>query len=184
MDTAFLLSIADNDYQLPAQYSIEEVTGELLANIGIPDPEQRELVYDILSQWILDQRYSPDMLHSLIEHLLRNLYVGLGEQGTDSVFIRSFSVLLLGETVNLDNEVPYLTSEEVHAIADFALDYLRREQDKREFVEGKGWAQALEHGQFCFSDLLASRQLSTAKIAIIRHELDAILTDKAGDGAP
>jgi len=184
MDTAFWSSIADNDYQFPDQYSIEDLTGELLANIGNPDSDQRELVYDILSQWILDQRYSPDMLRSLIEQLLRNLYVGLGEQGTDSVFTRSFSILLLGETVNLDNEVPYLTSEEVHAIADFALDYLRREQDKREFVEGKGWAQALEHGQYCFSDIVASRHLSSAKVAIIRHELDAILMDKTGDEAP
>lgn len=181
MDTAFLLSIADNDYQLPDQYSIEEVTGELLANIGIPDPEQRELVYDILSQWILDQRYSPDMLHSIIGQLISNLQVGLGERGTDSVFTRSFSVLMLGETVNLDNEVPYLTSEEVHGIAEAAYNYLRDEQDTREYVEGKGFAQAREHGRYCFSDVLQSPHFSEEERATISQALEAIIPENGTD---
>ena len=179
MNTELWRWIQDNNYELPAGYALDQLTAELMANIGNPDSQMREFVYDILSQWVLDQRYAADDLRALIGQLLDNLQVGLGEQDTDTVFTRSFSILLLGEMVNLDNEVPYLSSEDVHAIAEMALNYLRGEQDTREYVEGKGWAQAREHGRFCFSDLLPSRYFSDEERAILERELAAIMPDDA-----
>jgi hypothetical protein len=183
MNIEFWRAIQDSDYQIPEGYTIEQLTETLMSNIGTPHEEMRELAYDILSEWVLSQRYTPDVLRSMIKRLIANLQVGLGEKGTDSVFTRSFSVLLLGETVNLDNEDRYLTGEEVHAIAEAALNYLRAERDTRKFVaEGKGWAQALRHGRYCFKDILRSPHFSEGERASISQTLKVTLGDEYREG--
>jgi hypothetical protein len=175
MDAAFLTSIQDNDYQIPDSYTLEQLTEALFANIGTPNEEVREDVYDVLSEWILSQKYTADALRKIIKRLIANLQVGLGETKTDTVFTRSFSVLLLGETVNLDNDEPYLTREEVHGIAEAVLNYVREERDKRDFVKGKGWAHAYKHVQYCLQDVLRSSHFSEDERQHILQAVNAIL---------
>ncbi|MFN8420932.1 MAG: DUF2785 domain-containing protein [Anaerolineae bacterium] len=160
IDAQFWRSIQEHDFAIPDGYALADLTAALIAQIGTPDADLRELTYDILSEWILSGKYTPADLRQLIAAFIANLQIGLGEKDTDSVFTRSFSVLLLGETINYDNEAEYLTQDEVQLIVAAVLDYQAREQDWRDQVGGKGWAHAREHIKLCFTDILDSRYVS------------------------
>ena len=57
-----------------------------------------------------------------------NLNKGLGENGTDTIFLRTFSALILAELIHCDNKQPYLTQNEVLDVLEKALTYLLAEQ--------------------------------------------------------
>jgi hypothetical protein len=75
---------------------------------------------------------------------------GLGENGTDSVFLRSFSLLWLACIVDYDNKNQILSGKEVDLILERTVKYASLEKDTRGLVESKGWAHAVAH----LSDLL------------------------------
>ncbi len=57
--------------------------------LGSPDPEQRDgIAYPALATWI-DRGVYDDLLVGLGDGMAAGLTVGLGEDGTDSVFRRS-----------------------------------------------------------------------------------------------
>lgn len=78
---------------------------------------------------------------------------GIGEVGTDSVFLRAFSVLVLAAVIAVDEArrgaeiggAPFLAGDHVLDWLDRGLAYLRAERDRRGYVPGKGWAQAAAH---------------------------------------
>ena len=55
--------------------------------------------------------------------LAENLKHGLGEQGTDTVFLRTFSALVLAELVYHHNKHPFLEEADVRQILEQALAY-------------------------------------------------------------
>lgn len=136
-------SIQDNDFALPAKHDLDVLTGILIAQIGIPDADIREITYDILSEWILRGRYSSTALIAMIDTLTQNLQIDIAQEQGDGVFLRSYSALLLGEIVNYDNEAAVLDGKDVKAIFTALLHYLGDERDTRALVEGKGWAHAV-----------------------------------------
>ncbi len=84
MDKEIWQTIVDNDYMLPPQQSITELTPELLANLESTDPERREQSATVLEKWLNRGYYSPDELSHTIAQLSNNLTVDLGEQGTSA----------------------------------------------------------------------------------------------------
>jgi hypothetical protein len=103
MDKTFWQSIIDNDYTVPPGYSIETLTPGLLSLLGSPDHDLREgPAYAILDAWIHRGNYSRPDLWNMATQLLHNLTVGLGEQHSDTIFLRSFSLLILSEIVYYD----------------------------------------------------------------------------------
>jgi hypothetical protein len=89
--------------------------------------------------------FSKEEIRVHVNELLDNLSNGIGDMETDSVFLRTFSVLLLAEIVHNDNKKPVLEKDQIQAILAKGLWYLEAEKDPRGHIPIKGWAHALAH---------------------------------------
>ncbi|GEM45276.1 DUF2785 domain-containing protein [Deinococcus cellulosilyticus] len=139
--------VIDQDHQLPHGISLQEATRELLGFLSSTDPFLRDTVgYFTLSAWIERELYSPAELSNMLTWAGENLRLGLGTSGHDSVFLRSFSALILSEVVALDARKPFLNEAERNAAFEKTLHYLSEECDLRGYLPEKGWAHAVAHG--------------------------------------
>lgn len=181
MDRTFWRVIANDENALPQGEWVAELTPELLSWLGSTDAELRdEFSYGILRAWIERHQFKPDQLRSMAVQMTANLQIGLGEVSTDSVFLRTYSALVLMEIVAYDNGNPFLDPPEVSDLLDAALDYLRQECDLRGYVIGPGWANAIGHTADLLMMLSRSPHLDAAALERI---LDAI-ADKLLAPAP
>ena len=170
MDRSFWRVIANDENALPQGEWVAELTPELLAWLGSTDPELRdEFAYRILAAWIERGQYGPEQLRGMAKQMTANLEAGLGEEGTDSVFLRTYSVLILMEVVAHDNADPFLDPADLDGYLEAALGYLRRERDLRSWVPGPGWANAVGHTADLLMMLARSPHLGSG-------ELERILT--------
>ena len=178
MDTAFWKSILDADGAVPDGYTVAQLTPELLGLLGSTDSRLRDGVgYTLLATWLARERYTPAEVWAMAERLLIDQSVGLGDQATDTIFLRSFSALVLAEIVHRDNKDSLLDQRQVHTILDAALAYLPAEQDLRGYVPGKGWAHAVAHTADLLWVLSSSRHIETG-------DLERILQAIAAKAAP
>jgi len=165
MDRSFWRVIANDENALPQGEWVAELTPELLGWLGSTDPELRdEFAYRILAAWIERGQYTPDQLRTMAKQMMANVETGLGEEGTDSVFLRTYSVLILMEIVALDNASPFLDQADLDGFLETALGYLRRERDLRSWVPGPGWANAVGHTADLLMMLARNLQLGTAEL--------------------
>jgi hypothetical protein len=172
VDRSFWRVIANDENALPQGEWVAELTPELLGWLGSTDPELRdEFAYRILAAWIERGQYAPDQLRTMAKQMTANLEAGLGEEGTDSVFLRTYSVLILMEIVALDNASPFLDRGDLDGFLETAVGYLRRERDLRSWVPGPGWANAVGHTADLLMMLARSPHLGAAELQRI---LDAI----------
>ena len=63
--------------------------------------------------------------------------------GTDTVYLRTYSVLILMEIVAFDNANPFPDQADLDGFLEAALGYRLRERDLRSWVPGPGWANAM-----------------------------------------
>ena len=172
MDRSFWRVIANDENALPQGEWVAELTPELLGWLGSTDPELRdEFAYRILAAWIERGQYGADQLRTMAKQMTANLEAGLGEQGTDSVYLRTYSVLILMEIVAFDNANPFLDQADLDGYLEAALGYLLRERDLRSWVPGPGWANAVGHTADLLMMLARSPHLGTTELQRI---LDAI----------
>ncbi|HEX2994007.1 MAG TPA: DUF2785 domain-containing protein [Anaerolineales bacterium] len=160
---------AENEFRPPAQEELSELVPAMLYHIGSTDSVLRDdLIYSAFATWITD--------HDAIEHeQLRNmlpivldevhLLYKVGEQDTDSVFTRAFSVLLLPLLLITQRAHPFLSPSEIYQVKEKLLYYLRNEKDRRGFVDGKGWAHATAHGADALDDLAQCPEMNKADLA-------------------
>src|SRR6476661_3931578 len=88
---------------VPSDRPLDDLTAELTRMLGSPDPAVRDgLAYPTLATWI-DRGVYDDLLVGLGDGMAAGLRVGVGEIDTDTVFRRSFSVLVLAECIERDN---------------------------------------------------------------------------------
>jgi hypothetical protein len=147
LEKAFWQGIIDADYAMPAEHTISELTPELLSLLGSTDLHLRDgIAYSILERWISHDLYTTAELRAMTKQLGENLKHGLGEQGTDTVFLRTFSALVLAELVYHHNKHPFFEEADVRHILEQALAYYLAEQDLRGYVPGPGWAHSSAHG--------------------------------------
>jgi hypothetical protein len=146
MDKDFWTSISRNDYRIPEGHTLDNLADILLGYFGSSDPELRDdIAYIVYANWLKREMYSSDTIKSHVQRLLSNLEKGIGESGSDTVFLRAFSILLLAEIVHTDNKKPLLDKELAKTILETGIWYLGAERDPRGFVPAKGWAHALTH---------------------------------------
>lgn len=166
MDKDLIKSIMDSDYQIPEDYSIEELTPQLLQNLGSTDSDIREGTLEILYSWIVAGHYSPEKMREMGEKFVENLHHGLGLQNDDSVFLRAFSVLELGGIVDYDESCannltegkdPFLSREIIMDWYSHVKDYMLQERDIRGFVTHKGWAHSVAHASDMMRNFARSR---------------------------
>lgn len=159
-----------NGYALPDWGDLQNLTAELVGILGSTDPVLRdEIAYATLATWVGEGRYSQDALQALGERMVRNLEVGLGEEGTDTVFLRAFSVLILGEVVAIDAKQPQLPPVLLDDWRGRAIAYLLAEQDERGFVPGRGWAHAAAHTADCLGAFAAHPRTTAEGLLDLLH---------------
>lgn len=154
-------------YALPGDRSLDDLTAELVAMIGDPDPEVRDgIAYSVLSTWLSVGVYD-DLLTGFGDGVTEGLFVGLGEQGTDSVLRRSFSALLLAETVRRDETARVAHSDTIFRWGDRAASWFVRERDLRSKVSDHSWAHAVAHGADLLAALARSRHFGKLELTVL-----------------
>jgi hypothetical protein len=152
-----LLALVQADYQISESDDLDALLQAMIVHIGALDPELRDdLIYTTFFQLIHRQQVlTPQQLRRLLQQVLddEHLFYGIGEQGTDSVFTRAFSVLLLPLLLIVHRRQAYLGVAEITEVWEKLLRFMREEQDRRGFVEGKGWAHAIAHAADALDDL-------------------------------
>jgi len=144
-----LIEIRDNDYNVPDGTDVDSIIADMLKFIGHTDAELRDkLIEKTFMQWgEYKGIISPEKMKEILGVCLSNthLFYGIGENGTDSVFTRSFSSLVVSVAFCMQDEKPFLSAEEVNKIKETVLHYISLEKDYRGYVDGKGWAHAVAH---------------------------------------
>ena len=162
---------AQNDFHLSEKADVSEIIPDMLNHIGSIDSYLRDdLIYSAFGTWILrDNVIDREQLRVILPKILneQHLLYKLGEQNTDSVFRRSFSVLLLPLLLIAHRSQPFLTAPEIHQVKDKLLYYLGHEKDRRGFVSEKGWAHAIAHAADTLDDLAQCSELDKSDLAKI-----------------
>ncbi|HEX7738123.1 MAG TPA: DUF2785 domain-containing protein [Marmoricola sp.] len=173
MVPAFWQAVVADGLKVPEGRALDEMTVELTEMLGSPDPDVRDgLAYPVLATWIDDGVYD-DLLTGLGDGMAVGFERGLGGSGTDDVFGRSYSALVLAECVERDTHAGLVPTETILRWGDRIASWLMAERDQRGFVPKKGWAHAIAHGADAIGALARSPKLG-------RNEL-TVLLDVIGD---
>ncbi|MFM9278180.1 DUF2785 domain-containing protein [Paenibacillus jiagnxiensis] len=150
----------------------------MMNHIGSTDAVLRdELIYSLLSEWVLADLFSLDQLKELLHTAMdgSHLFYRIGEKGADSVFTRSFSVLIIPLILISDRKSSFLTQQDIIKIYDRLIDYCKSEKDTRGYVAGKGWAHSVAHTADAFEDLVQSPYIEQKHLIqileILQHKI-------------
>jgi hypothetical protein len=178
MESAFWDRVVAQGHKVPTDRSLADLTSELTAMLGDPDPRLRDgIAYEVLATWVSEGVYD-DLLQGLGDGMAAGLMVGIGERGTDTVFRRSFSALILGECVSRDNERHVVPPDTILRWGDRAAGWLVRERDVRGYVPGKGWAHAVAHGADVLAALARSDAVGRLELTVLLDVIaDRLLTE-------
>lgn len=172
-----LIVIKENDYQAPPDTF--QLIQEMINNIGSLDAELRdELIYTTLSHWIPGNALTANELEQLLPVILdrNHLLYKLGETNTDSVFTRSFSMLVLPLLFMRHKESPFLSREQIHQIKKNVFYNVQEERDYRGYDEDKGWAHAIAHAADVLDELAQCSELDKNDLLTILDLVYAKMT--------
>jgi hypothetical protein len=180
MSAAYWKQVHEDDFAVPTDRPLADLTAELTRLLGDVDPHLRDgLALPALATWVGRGVYD-DLLRGLGDGMAAGLRVGLGERGTDTVFRRSFSVLILGECIARDNERPLVPGGKVLDWGDRIATWILQERDLRGFVPDKGWAHAIAHGADALGILARSPHVGAAELVVILDVIAERLAVPAG----
>ncbi|NVM46603.1 MAG: DUF2785 domain-containing protein [Candidatus Lokiarchaeota archaeon] len=166
-------SIMENNFQIPSESSLIEITLLLIEKLGSIDSDIREGCLEILYAWIMNGEYDDTTLNSLGDQLISLTHTGLGQEISDLVFLRSFTALEVAvilifdekcEKGEIEGRNAFLTPEIVKRWFTTALEYYQQERDYRSYVIGKGWAHSIAHGADLFRDFAKHRFIQKEEI--------------------
>lgn len=154
-----------------------EVCLQLLQNLGSPDPQLRDgLTYTILAKLIMNE---PSLTRHQLVQVLNvvinedHLFYRIGETGKDSVFMRSFSILIVAAILERDNRDKVLEASDVQPAIEAVLRYGLEEADKRGYVVDKGWAHSVAHTSdaidSCVLNRFATVEHRDLALDVLRH---------------
>lgn len=116
--------------------------------IGSPDSELRdELILEAFYVIINDDLLAKDELRDLLDIIIddQHLLCGLGESDTDTVYARTFSMLIAGLLIEADCRHDFMGANTVLALKDLLIRQISLEQDLRGHTGSKGWAHSVAH---------------------------------------
>lgn len=175
-----LQELAQNEFRLSENDDLSKLIPEMLFHIGSTDNYLRDdLIYSAFASWILDHNaISHEKLHELLQKILgdQHIFHGIGEQNTDSVFRRSFSVLLLPLFLIAHRSQPFLSNAEIIEVKEKLLQYLKEEKDHRGFVIEKGWAHAIAHSADALDDLAQCTEITKTDLQEVLVAIRAIIS--------
>jgi len=135
----------------------------MMVHIGSPDNELRDgLIYGTFCELVLVEELEADVLSEMLKSCLSEqmLFKGIGESGTDSVFTRSFTSLLIALILHADNQKDFLSKEQISEVKDQLISYITLEKDLRGFVVDKGWAHSIAHIADAFDELIKNKKIT------------------------
>lgn len=152
-----LISIRDNEWKFPEDTNYFEFSLELIENIGTLESELRDnLILNAILAIIDNGELTQEQLKEILKLCLgeKHLFNGVGLENDDSVFNRTFSLLVVQSIIglNFDNEDKFLSDNEVLDIYNDIKRYSQNEKDLRGYDIEKGWAHSTAH----LSDLLGT----------------------------
>jgi len=154
-------------FEVPSDRPLDDLTAELTTMLGSTRPEVRDgTAFPALATWI-DRGIYDDLLIGLGDGMVAGLAVGLGESGTDTVFRRSFSALILAACLERDNEQHLVPGAKILEWGDRAATWFLAEKDCRGWVPDKGWAHAVAHGADTIGALGESPHLAGPEHALL-----------------
>lgn len=160
MSLGYWNQVQATGFEVPTDRPLDDLTAELTTMLGSAEAEVRDgTAYSALATWI-DSGVYDDLLAGLGDGMVAGLSVGLGESGTDTVFRRSFSALVLAECVERDNDQHLLRDATIMEWGDRVATWFLAEKDTRGFVREKGWAHTVAHGADTLGALGESLHLS------------------------
>ena len=165
---------------------------EILPLLGSTDGPLRERkVLGVLFVWIKRRVLSDEQIRALLKILLdeKHLFVGIGESGTDTVYMRAFAVFLLTAFVQTHQVQAYLPANELEDVRSALIRYLDEEKDLRGYISPETWwghavahaadvvrdlARCEEFGAEALTELLeASTRAMLVDTSVFIHEEDA-----------
>ncbi|OKP90046.1 hypothetical protein A3842_03875 [Paenibacillus sp. P3E] len=174
-----LQRIETEHYRLREGEEHQRFISLMLEYIGDPQPELRdELIYPAFYEWILEQRLcSSDELRGITAVLLdeQHLFHGIGGQGEDTVFTRTFTTLVIGLIIQRHRERPFLDAAGFLKVKTALLRYYIEEKDLRGYVEEGGWAHSAAHGADALDELVqcpeCDEPLQLEVLEVVRRKL-------------
>lgn len=177
MTIGYWQKVMSTGLAVPEDRPLAELTAELTAMLGSPDPQLRDgIARPTLTTWIAGGTYD-FLLSGLGDGIAIGLRQGVGESSTDSVFRRSMSAVVLGACLARDAAVPLVSAGKVLEWGDRLAGWFLREQDLRGWVPDKGWAHALAHGADALGLLADSRHLGAPELSVILDVMADRITD-------
>lgn len=169
--------------EVPTGQSAAALVGEALELLGHPDPAWRDEVgYGVVAACVYGRRaLGPAERREVVARLTANLRRGVGEAGTGSVLLRSFSALDLSVLAALEGVDPALDEPGYRALLDAALAYLRDERDLRAIEPRTGWIHATAHTADLLTFLARDRRFGPTDQTRL---LDGVWTRLTAPGTP
>ncbi len=178
----FWLELA-KDCAVPAGESAFGLVSEAVSFLDSPESAWRDDVgYGVVAACAYQKKLlRPDERRELVARLSANLRRGIGETGTDSVLLRTFSALDLSILAALEEEQPVLDAVGYRRLLDDALAYLRDERDLRGLDPRVGWVHATAHTADLLKFLARDARFTPADQARL---LDAAWSKMTAAGTP
>jgi hypothetical protein len=179
---AFWTALA-KDCAVPAGESAFGLVGEAVSLLGHPDSFWRDDVgYGVVASCVYRKKVlKPEERRALVARLSANLRRGIGESGTDSVLLRSFSALDLSILAALETADPALDAAGYARLLDDGLAYLKDERDLRGLEPRVGWIHATAHTADLLKFLARDARFKPQDQARL---LDAAWSKLTASGAP
>ncbi|WNB92576.1 DUF2785 domain-containing protein [Bacillus sp. NEB1478] len=139
------------------------IVKSMINHIGSTDSELRDqLIYTCFYRLIIESnQLEQEVLKELLETSLKDLlFKGIGENGTDTVFTRAFTSLLVALILYRDNKDNFLSQSKVYQIKERLIQYINDEEDLRGYVPNRGWAHSIAHVADTFDELVKSPKIS------------------------
>jgi hypothetical protein len=151
-----LRRIRDNKDRINPDENIHNYVDLMLKYIGDTNFELRErLITSLLCNWIIDDYLTEEDIKKIFYTVIReeNLLHGIGKENDDSVYTRSFSVLLAACILFKHLQKSIFKQEEFVFIKDKLIEYYSLEKDFRGYHEKNGWIHTAAHGADALGEL-------------------------------
>lgn len=177
MVSAYWEKVVAGGLRVPEDRPLGDLTAELTSMLGDPDPSVRDGVgLPLLAGWVRSGVYD-ELLTGLGDGMCVGLDQGLGRSGDDSVFVRSYSALVVGECIDRDSGRELVPPDTILRWGDRLMTWYVRERDLRGFVPGKGWAHAIAHGADALGALARSPRMGRNELTVLLDVVaDRLLT--------
>lgn len=156
----------------------DQVIKEMLKEIGNPDPVIRdELICNLFYAGIPTGKMTEAQQMWLLKSIITNrlILTDIEVPESDSVFTRTFSLLVLGLIVSQDQSHFFIEDQDLFSVFDLGIAYLKEEQDTRGYILGKGWAHGMAHGADLLVSIASHPKIRLSDVIGIQEAITSIL---------